>query len=55
MHEAGTTVIILGEVENDNGAPGITDPQDLQNIPRGFNGLIWSNSIETVGPAWQKR
>lgn len=55
MQAAGTTVIILGEVENDNGAPGITDPDDLTAIPRGFGGLIWTDAIETVGPAWEAR
>jgi glycerophosphoryl diester phosphodiesterase len=52
MKAAGTTTIIFGEVENDNGAPGITDPADLAAIPNGFGGLIWIDAIETVGPAW---
>lgn len=55
MEEAGTTVIILGEVANDNGAPGITDPDDLTAIPSGFSGLIWTDAIETIGPAWAAR
>lgn len=54
MQEANVTVIIFGEVENDNGAPGITDPNDLTAIPRGFNGLIWTDAIETIGPAWSR-
>ncbi len=53
MKAAGTTAIIVGEVESDNGAPGITEPDDLANIPRGFGGLIWIDAIETVGPAWK--
>ncbi|MEO1045651.1 MAG: glycerophosphodiester phosphodiesterase family protein [Pseudomonadota bacterium] len=55
MQEAGTTVIILGEVENENGAPGITNPEDLTGIPNGFDGWIWTDAIETIGPAWQAR
>lgn len=55
MQAAGVTVIIFGEVENDNGAPGITNPENLAGIPRGFNGFIWTDAIETIGPAWRSR
>lgn len=54
MHRSGATVIFLGHIENDNGAPGITDPEDLNAIPPGFDGLIWTDAIENVGPAWNK-
>lgn len=55
MHKSNTTVILLGDVESDNGAPGITDPGDLKGVPQGFGGLIWVDAIESVGPAWEKR
>lgn len=53
MSETNTTVIFLGKVENENGAPGVTDPNDLEAIPEGFQGWIWIDAIETVGPAWK--
>lgn len=53
MSEADTTVIFLGNVENDNGAPGIADPDDLEAIPEGFQGWVWTDAIEAVGPAWK--
>ena len=55
MRQSNTTVIILGNVENENGAPGITDPDDLNAVPSGFDGLIWTDAIERVGPAWAKK
>jgi glycerophosphoryl diester phosphodiesterase len=55
MRQSNTTVIFLGNVENENGAPGITDPDDLDAVPSGFNGLIWTDAIEKVGPAWTKK
>ncbi|KPF63569.1 glycerophosphodiester phosphodiesterase family protein [Porphyrobacter sp. AAP60] len=55
MRQSNTTVIFLGNVENENGAPGITDPDDIDAVPSGFNGLIWTDAIERVGPAWTKK
>jgi glycerophosphoryl diester phosphodiesterase len=55
MEKAGATVIIMGDVTNDNGAPGITDPADLASIPEGFKGLIWTDAIGEIGPAWNSR
>ncbi|WP_237437839.1 glycerophosphodiester phosphodiesterase family protein [Altericroceibacterium endophyticum] len=55
MRQSNTTVIFLGDIENENGAPGITDPDDLDAVPSGFDGLIWTDAIEKVGPAWTKK
>ncbi|WP_017669523.1 glycerophosphodiester phosphodiesterase family protein [Blastomonas sp. AAP53] len=55
MRQSNTTVIFLGNIENENGAPGITDPDDLDAVPPGFNGLIWTDAIEQVGPAWTRK
>lgn len=54
MHRSNTTVIVFGHVESENGAPGITDPGDLDAVPSGFGGLIWTDAIEKIGPAWEK-
>ena len=54
MSASNTQVILLGDVQSENGAPGITDPADLAAIPHGFRGIIWTDSIEEVGPAWKK-
>lgn len=55
MRIAHVTVIMMGEVTGDNGAPGITDPADLAHVPQGFGGIVWTDAVETVGPAWRER
>lgn len=55
MRQTNTTVIFFGRIDNENGAPGITDAHDLDAVPPCFGGLIWTDAIEKVGPAWEKR
>ena len=55
MRQSDTTVIFFGSIESENGAPGITDPDALDAVPSGFNGLIWTDAIELVGPAWKEK
>jgi glycerophosphoryl diester phosphodiesterase len=55
MEAADTTVIILGNVGNDSDANGVDDPRDLEGIPRGFTGLIWTDDIASIAPAWRTR
>ncbi|MBW4329655.1 glycerophosphodiester phosphodiesterase [Stakelama sp. CBK3Z-3] len=55
MRKAGTEVILFGNVQGENGAPGITDPKDLIGVPPGFGGIVWADSIERIGPAWRSR
>jgi glycerophosphoryl diester phosphodiesterase len=56
MADAGSEVILLGPYgAGDPGTAGIDDPALLKKIPEGFGGYIWTNRIETIGPAWKSR
>lgn len=52
MREAGSDVILLGPAEfSDPGSTGIDSLDQLSLIPDGFEGYVWTNRIEVVGPA----
>lgn len=51
MEAAGTTVILLGPYEKgDPGTTGIDTPDLLDAVPARFNGYVWTNRIEVIGP-----
>ena len=54
MKAAGTDVVLLGEW---SGGPssGIDDVADMNRVPRGFDGYVWTNRIEEIGPALKAR
>ena len=54
MNAAGTDVILLGDW---SGGPssGIDDVTALDRVPRGFDGYVWTNRIEEIGPALGSR
>ena len=54
MKAAGTDVILLGDW---SGGPssGIDDMTDMDRVPRGFDGYVWTNRIEEIGPALRAR
>ncbi|AKR56175.1 Glycerophosphoryl diester phosphodiesterase [Devosia sp. H5989] len=52
MHAAGSEVILLGAFEaGDPGTSGIDTLEELAKVPQGFDGYIWTNRIEVIGPA----
>jgi len=52
MQAAGSKVILLGAFEaGDPGTSGIDTLDDLAKVPVGFDGYIWTNRIEVIGPA----
>ena len=55
MADSNTTVVMVGNPKSANGAPGIETTDDLNRIPDDFHGLIWTDSIETIGPVWRAR
>jgi glycerophosphoryl diester phosphodiesterase len=56
MHEAGSIVVLLGPYEKgDAGTSGIDSPELLADVPEGFDGYIWTNRIEVIGPALADR
>jgi glycerophosphoryl diester phosphodiesterase len=51
MEDAGSTVILLGPVDlKDVGSTGIDSLDDLEQVPAGFAGYVWTNRIELIGP-----
>lgn len=56
MEEAGSTVIMLGPfASGDIGSTGIDSVDDLDQVPEGFAGYVWTNRIELIGPELRKR
>lgn len=55
MNAAGTDVLIAGPVGPNQTSSGLTSARQLDAVPRGFGGTIWTDAIENVGPAWQRR
>lgn len=52
MAGAGTEVVLLGPISpSDAGSTGIDHDDQLQDVPRGFAGWVWTNRIEWLGPA----
>ena len=52
MHAAGSEIILIGPVSLDAiGSTGIDSVEDISLIPDGFDGYVWTNRIEVIGPA----
>lgn len=50
--EAGTEIILTGPLSTgDPGTAGIDDIGLLEQVPAGFPGYVWTNTIERIGPA----
>lgn len=51
MREAGTGIILLGPYSSgDMGTAGIDTAEEAGRIPVPFDGYIWTNRIDTIGP-----
>jgi glycerophosphoryl diester phosphodiesterase len=50
MKAAGTTVILLGPYDNRGFSSGIDDLDTLARVPEQFDGYLWTNRIELIGP-----
>jgi glycerophosphoryl diester phosphodiesterase len=56
MKAVGSEVILLGPYgAGDVGTSGIDTLELLAQVPQGFNGYIWTNTIELIGPALRNR
>ena len=51
MRRAGTDVILLGPYDGSGFSSGIDDLAALARVPERFDGYLWTDRIETVGPA----
>lgn len=56
MQEAGTEVILLGPRGSGGvGSTGIDRVDQLDLVPEGFDGWVWTNRVERIGPALAAR
>ncbi len=55
MREAGVDVFILGPYDGGKFSTGIDEVEQLNDLPRGFGGGIWTNRIDRIGPAVRGR
>ncbi len=51
MKAAGTRIIMVGPVGDASAPQGLTEPRQLGEIPASFNGYVWVEKIEDIGPA----
>jgi glycerophosphoryl diester phosphodiesterase len=53
IRDAGSEVILLGPYgAGDAGTAGIDTLEQLAQVPDSFDGYLWTNRIEIIGPAW---
>ena len=53
MEKAGAQVILVGPYGE--GEPGVSHPSQLDAVPDGYDGLIMTDHIETIGPEVRRR
>jgi glycerophosphoryl diester phosphodiesterase len=51
----GTTIILVGPYFGGGFSSGIDDTQTLAQVPEGFDGYVWTNRIEVIGPLLRER
>jgi glycerophosphoryl diester phosphodiesterase len=51
----GTTLVALGDNEGTRYTTGVDDLETLSRLPEKFDGAIWTNRIDRIGPAVLKR
>lgn len=54
MADAGTEVFMVGPYAGDF-TVGIDDAETLAAVPENFDGYVWTNKIETIGPLLRSR
>ncbi len=52
MHEHRTRVMLIGKIQSLSSASfsRLDSPNEFSQVPRGFDGLIWTDRIEVIGP-----
>jgi glycerophosphoryl diester phosphodiesterase len=56
MRAAGTAVFVTGPYEpGDPGTSGVDDETRLKALPEKFDGGIWTNTIDVIGPMVRAR
>jgi len=57
MREHRTEVMLIGRIDGLSGAnfSRLDTIEELNLVPPGFNGFVWTDRIENVGPRWRER
>lgn len=50
MAREGTPVILWGPYDGSGFSSGVDDAETLARVPKGFDGYVWTNRIEVIGP-----
>jgi glycerophosphoryl diester phosphodiesterase len=48
-------VILIGPYSGGDFSSGIDDDETLARVPNGFDGYVWTNRIEEIGPMMAER
>jgi glycerophosphoryl diester phosphodiesterase len=51
LRAAGTTVVLLGGYDGSGFSSGVDDAGALAAVPARFDGAVWTNRIDRIGPA----
>ena len=54
MNEHGSTVFIIGRHDGEDFSSGIDRSGRPRLLPAGFAGVIWTNRIDRIAPAWRQ-
>lgn len=54
MNNAGTSVILWGPYDGSGYSSGIDQTEELALVPAHFDGYVWSNKVESIGPLLKK-
>jgi len=52
MSRVGTRVVLFGDYHGGGLIQGFDDPGQLDELPRGYSGGIWTDRIDLIGPAF---
>ena len=55
MDEAGTLVLLIGDYRGEGFSQGFDDPDRLTELSSDYSGGIWTDRIDLIGPAIEKR
>ena len=55
MKAVSTDVILVGPYDGSGFSSGIDNEQSFNNVPDRFDGYVWTNKIEVIGPLLAKR
>ena len=52
---AGTTVVLLGAYDGSGFSSGVDTVAELAKVPARFDGMVWTNRVDRIGPALAAR